>query len=136
MRSLRFFVYSLLSALTIVPLATAQRFTVTTIPLPPNADQLFSYGINQLGAVTGEVDFGSNTCAFIYADNHVKPICSLVNGQGGAAGGINDFRQIAGGSDNHGFIYSKGTVTEIGLLPQGTFSGVGPINDYGQATGQ
>jgi hypothetical protein len=40
----------------------------------------------------------------LYTDNHVKPICSLVNGQGGAAGGINDFRQIAGGSDNHGFI--------------------------------
>jgi hypothetical protein len=74
---------SLLFVLTIVPTANAQRITVTTIPSPPNATFWAAYGINQLDAVTGKVDFGSDTCAFLYTDNHVKPICSLVNGQGG-----------------------------------------------------
>ncbi len=82
------------------------------------------------------MNFGSNSCAYIYADGILDPVCSLVDGQGGAAFSINNFQQLAGTSDGHGFIYSNGTVAEVGLLPQGTFSGLLSLNDYGQATGQ
>jgi hypothetical protein len=136
---MRFFVSvacSLVVALAIAPAATAQRFTVSTIPSPQGTTSLEAYSINQMGAVTGNVTFGSNSCAYIYADGILNPVCSLVDGQGGTAFSINNFQQVAGSSDGHGFIYSNGTVAEVGLLPQGTFSGLLSLNDYGQATGQ
>jgi probable HAF family extracellular repeat protein len=137
MRQLQYAAYAILLTLTSTIVAAAQRFSVTTIPMPSNAIDMFAYGINQLGVVAGGVDLASGGCAFIYDQIHApQVICSFVNGQPGDAFGINDFRQIAGSSDSRGFVYSHSKVSVAGLLPNGTFSGLLSINNFAQATGQ
>jgi len=106
MRRFRLFDYSLLFVVTIVP--TQMRKDLPSQPFPRQRMRRLGCLWNQpAGCSHRGGGFRAGHLCLLYTDNHVKPICSLVNGQGGAAGGINDFRQIAGGSDNHGFIWSR-----------------------------
>jgi len=141
MRSLQFFAYYLVLALTFTSGAEAQRYKVKTLPSLPSGNGIVADGINKLGSITGFGFIGPHVYAILYRKGRLRNLGTLPGTMDSYGTGINALGQVTGaalinGGPSRAFLYSDGSMSDLGLLPGGTYSVGDAINDSGQITGQ
>jgi MYXO-CTERM domain-containing protein len=120
----------------------SQNGSATSLhPADPRAGNSEAHGINESGAVVGQVSFQNGpTRAAVFSNNGVQMLGTLggVNSYGNA---INANGQVAGDADaasgsRHGFVTdANGNLVDIGPLNGGGSSSANAINDLGAVTG-